>query len=227
MKVIVAGQKRFGRDVAQLVIDHGWQVLAVSCPVHVGGELDKLHIVALNNGLPVIPAGQLRAEKVPVGCDLIIAAHCHDFISRKTRNRARLGAVGYHPSLLPLHRGRSAIEWALRMGDSITGGSLYWLNETVDGGPLAAQDHVFIRPGDTARELWARDLAPLGLMLFADLFRRLDQGELPRTPQDHSLATWEPALAGVPPLHRPELEMLCADAAAYSASCFGSLASPP
>ena len=162
MRVLIAGQKRFGRDVAQLVIDHGWEVLAISCPVHVGGELDKLHILALNNGLPVIPAGQLRAERVPEGCDLIIAAHCHDFISRKTRNRARLGAVGYHPSLLPLHRGRSAIEWALRMGDTVTGGSLYWLNETVDGGPLAAQEHVFIRPGDTARELWARDLAPLG-----------------------------------------------------------------
>lgn len=218
MRVVIAGQKRFGRDVAQLVIERGWKVQAVSCPVIAGGELDKLHVLALNHHLPVIPAGQLRADKIPAGCDLIIAAHCHDFISRKTRLRARLGAIGYHPSLLPLHRGRSAIEWAVRLRERVTGGSVYWLNETVDGGPIAAQEHVLIRPGDTARELWARDLAPLGLRLFDQVFASLQRGELPRTPQEAFLATWEPALSGVPPLHRPELEMLCASAADYAAS---------
>lgn len=219
MKIIIAGQRRFGRDVAQLVLARGWQILAVSCPVVTdGGELDKLHIFALNEGLPVIPSGQLRADRIPAGCDLIIAAHCHDFISRKPRLRARLGAIGYHPSLLPKHRGRSAIEWAVRLREQITGGSIYWLSETVDGGPIAAQEHVFIRPRDTARDLWARELAPLGLKLFDQVFESLDRGELPRTPQNAALATWEPALSGVPPLHRPELDMLCASAADYAAS---------
>ena len=43
------------------------------------------------------------------------AAHSHDFIGRKTRALSRLGALGYHPSLLPLHRGRDAIRWAVHM----------------------------------------------------------------------------------------------------------------
>lgn len=218
MKILVAGQKRFGRDVAALALARGWEVAAVSCPVAAAGELDKLHVLALNEGLPVIPAGQLRADRVPAGCDLIVAAHCHDFISRKTRLRARLGALGYHPSLLPLHRGRSAVEWAVRLRERVTGGTVYWLNETVDGGPVAAQEHVFVRPGESARELWARALAPLGLRLFDQVFALLERGELPREPQDARLATWEPALSGVPPLHRPELELLCASAAAYAAS---------
>jgi methionyl-tRNA formyltransferase len=218
MKVVIAGQKRFGRDVAQLVLERGWKVQAVSCPAAPSEDPDKLHIFALNQGLPVIPAGQLRADRIPAGCDLIIAAHCHDFLSRKTRHRARLGALGYHPSLLPLHRGRSAIEWAVRLRERITGGSVYWLNDTVDGGPIAAQEHVFIRSGDTPRELWARELAPLGLRLFERVFARLDAGEIPRTPQEAFLASWEPALSGVPPLHRPELEMLCQSAADYAAS---------
>jgi methionyl-tRNA formyltransferase len=218
MKVVIAGQKRFGRDVAQLVLERGWKVQAVSCPVMGSGDLDKLHILALNEGLPIIPSGQLRADRIPAGCDLLIAAHCHDFISRKTRHRFRLGALGYHPSLLPLHRGRSAIEWAVRLRERITGGSVYWLNDTVDGGPVAAQEHVFIRPGDTPSELWSRELAPLGLRLFEQVFTRLDAGELPRAPQEAFLASWEPALSGVPPLHRPELEMLCQSAAEYAAS---------
>lgn len=148
-------------------------------------------------------------DRVCGGCvDLIVAAHCHDFIGRKTRLRATLGALGYHPSLLPRHRGRSAIEWAIRFGEPITGGTVYWMNDTVDGGPVAAQRHVQIRPRDTASVLWSRDLAPLGLELFAEVFSALDSGRRPSVPQDPSLATWEPALDGVPSLHRPDLELL-------------------
>ena len=111
MKVLICGQKRFGRDVAELILSRpGWSVVAASCPVR-QDNLDKLHILALNLELPVIPSGQLNADAVDRVCeggvDLIVAAHCHDFIGRKTRHRSRLGALGYHPSLLPRHRGRS------------------------------------------------------------------------------------------------------------------------
>lgn len=210
MKVVIAGQKRFGCDVAHLISTrYGWDIAAVSCPVHTDGrDLDKLHIFALNNRLPIIPAGQFTSERMPPDIDLIVAAHCHDFISRKTRHRARLGALGYHPSLLPRHRGRSAVEWAIRYREAITGGTVYWMNETLDGGPIAAQQHVFIRPSDTARELWVRELAPLGLELFEQVFDSLDLGVITKRPQDRELATWEPALEGVPPLHRPELFLL-------------------
>ena len=212
MKVLICGQKRFGRDVAELILERkGWQIAAVSCPI-LPDNSDKLHILALNHGLHLIPSGQLDADTVDMVCDggvdLIVAAHCHDFIGRKTRLRARLGVLGYHPSLLPRHRGRSAIEWAIRFREAITGGSIYWLNDTVDGGPIAAQRHVSIRPDDTPRELWARDLAPLGLELYREVFDALDGGERPAIPQDHTLATWEPAIDGVPPLHRPDLDLL-------------------
>ena len=212
MKVLICGQKRFGRDVAEILLARpGWAVAAVSCPVH-RENLDKLHILALNRDLPVIPAGRVNVESVerlcPGGVDLIVAAHCHDFIGRKTRHRARLGALGYHPSLLPRHRGRSAVEWAIRFREPFTGGTVYWMNDTVDGGPIAAQRHVTIRPDDTPRELWARELAPLGLALFTEVFDALDAGLRPAVPQDHTVATWEPAIDGVPALHRPDLELL-------------------
>lgn len=218
MKVVIAGQKRFGREVAHLVATrYGWEIAAVSCPVKPGAggqplaaseQLDKLHIYALNHHLPIIPAGQLTSERIPAGVDLIVAAHCHDFLSRKVRHRARLGALGYHPSLLPRHRGRSAVEWAIRFREMVTGGTVYWMNDTLDGGPVAAQKPVFIREHDTARELWVRELAPLGLALFERVFDELDRGIITRQKQNHALATWEPSIEGVPPLHRPELELL-------------------
>ena len=82
------------------------------------------------------------------------------------------------------------------------------MNDTLDGGPIAAARHVAIRREDTARDLWARELAPLGLRLFADVFDALDSGSRPADPQDHTMATWEPAIESVPLLYRPDLELL-------------------
>lgn len=205
MKILLCGQKRFGRDAAQLCQHLGHEIAAVYCPAD---PADKLRIYCENQRLPARPAGTLRADAVPPGTDLIVAAHSHDFISRPAGLAARLGAIGYHPSLLPLHRGRDAVRWAVRLRERVTGGSIYWLNDTVDGGPIAARAPVLIRPADDARSLWARELAPLGLRLFEKVLRDIDAGIIVREEQDHSLATWEPALAGAPSLHRPELPLL-------------------
>lgn len=209
MRVLLAGQKRFGRDVLELILSRGHEVLGVSCPVR---EDDRLWIATQNSRLRVIPSGTLQAATMPLGCDLIVAAHCHEFLSAKTRQRATLGALGYHPSLLPRHRGRSAIEWTVRFRDPIAGGSVFWLNDVVDGGAVAAQDFCFVRPEDSALSLWQRELAPMGLLLFGQVLDRLGQGIVHACPQDTALATWEPAVDDVPPLWRPDVPQLGASA---------------
>ena len=205
MRVVLCGQKRFGRDTLALLLRLGHEIAAVSAPAD---PADKLRIAAANRDLSCVDSERFSAASMPSGCDLIIAAHCHSFLSAKTRSRTELGALGYHPSLLPRHRGRSAIEWTVRFGDKITGGTVYWLNDTVDGGPIAAQDFCHVRPGDTARELWARDLAPIGLRLFERALADLGRGVKVAMPQDTDLATWEPAIDRVPPLWRPDVPLL-------------------
>lgn len=208
MRVYLCGQKAFGAAALQLLLDMGQEVLGVSAPPEsTHGRADRLWGLATDQRLPLMPAGTLRAETLPDGVDLIVAAHSHDFIGRRTRARAKLGAIGYHPSLLPLHRGRDAIRWTIRMGEKIAGGSVYWLTDTVDGGPIAAQDWCFVRPGDTAQDLWRRDLQPMGLRLLRRTIGDIERGVLVQVPQDAALATWEPAIEQ-PPLFRPDLLMI-------------------
>lgn len=208
MNVLLAGQKYFGSEVFKALrrVD-GVDITAVSAPMF-GGRTDRLAAIAEAYGVPIIPAGTLRAETMPDGIDLIIAAHSHDFIGERTRLRATFGGIGYHPSLLPVHRGRDAVRWAILMGDKITGGTVYRLSNRVDGGNVILQRHVFIRRGDTARELWERDLAPLGVQLLAEaaaMFR--DSGFINGEEQDESIATWEPSIDR-PPVFRPDLYLL-------------------
>jgi methionyl-tRNA formyltransferase len=206
LKIVVAGQKRFGADVFDMLREEGHDVVACACPTD-KEKPDKLWICASNTDTPIIKAGTLTCDNCP-DCDLIVTAHSHDFVGKRTRLKARFGAVGYHPSLLPLHRGRDSIRWAIRMGDKVTGGSVYWLTDTVDGGPIAAQKHVFIRPDDDELSLWSRDLAPMGVRLLRDVVRDISAGRIVKQAQQTKLATWEPSIYGAPRLYRPDLLLL-------------------
>lgn len=208
MNVLIAGQKHFGAEVLRALraID-GIRVACVSAPIP-GGKADRLAAEAELWRIPNVPAGTLNASTVPDGIDLIVAAHSHDFVGERTRLRATYGGIGYHPSLLPVHRGRDAIRWALRMGDRITGGTVYRLSNKTDGGNILAQEHVFVRPGDDATRLWREALLPLGVRLITQTVMRFrDEGWVEGEPQDERLATWEPSIDR-PPLARPDLRLI-------------------
>ena len=87
------------------------------------------------------------------------------------------------PRCLPRHRGIAAVEWTIKEGDPIAGGTVYHLADRMDAGAIAAQEWVFVKKGETARELWERALAPLGQKLLADvIFHAKTHHSLPATP---------------------------------------------
>jgi methionyl-tRNA formyltransferase len=185
MRVFLIGQKWLGAEVLTLLKRRGYDVAGVCAP-----DGDRLFKAA---GDLALPPGKLAPDAVPDKLDLIVCAHAHIFVKAELRDRARLGAIGYHPSLLPRHRGRDAIVWTIKMGDAIAGGSIYWLDDGADTGPIAAQEHCFVYPGETAEDLWRRSLGPMGLRLFDRVFDDLDRGTVVRAAQDERAATWEPS----------------------------------
>jgi methionyl-tRNA formyltransferase len=120
---------------------------------------------------------------------------------------ARLGGVGAHPSLLPRHRGRDAVRWSVKMRDPIAGGTVYWLGDAVDAGPIAVQGWCHVGPGDTAESLWREKLFPMGLRLVERVLDDLQAGRIVQLPQDERYATWEPSWER-PPMFRPELGLI-------------------
>lgn len=188
--VMIVGQKWLGAEALRLCQELGLVVVAVAVP----DPADRLAAAAVTAGLPVTLAPRvLQPEQVPPDVDLLVCAHAHCFISDGARKRTGLGAIGYHPSLLPRHRGRDAVRWAIHMREPVTGGTVYWLDDGADTGPIAAQDWCWVRPADTPDVLWRRDLAPMGIRLLREVLQSLAQGVICSKPQDESLATREPA----------------------------------
>ncbi|GGE79408.1 ACT domain-containing protein [Massilia psychrophila] len=190
MKCALVGSRFFAASVFEaLRHEEGIDISCVVAPA----EDDRLAIAARAAGVPLHVLENPRnvpQEAIAEGTDLIIAAHTHARVSDGALARARLGGIGYHPSLLPRHRGIAAVEWTILEGDPIAGGSIYHLADGWDAGALAAQDWCFVAKGETARELWERALAPMGLALIkqvVQLARR--EGALPAFPQDPRFAT--------------------------------------
>lgn len=208
MEVFISGQKYFGEEVLRLCKNLNIDIVGVCCP------LDDKYIgkAARRWNIPIIPAGTLTADKMPE-CDLGITAHSFDYIGKKTRYIPKHGWLGYHPSLLPRHRGRSAIEWAIRMGDAITGGTVFWLNGGIDRGDIALQDFCFIpkeyqlNPKDGASKLWRDTLCDMGLRLYENVLNDVSNGIITKKPQDKRFSTFEPSL-DVKDVFKPDLLMI-------------------
>lgn len=211
LRVFISGQKYFGEQVLDLCNSLDFiEVVGVCAPI------DDKYIgkTARLFNIPVIPAGTLNGDTMPDNVDLGITAHSFDYIGKRTRYKAKIGWIGYHPSLLPRHRGRSSIEWAVRMRDAITGGTVFWLNSGIDRGDIASQDICFIdpkmyalEPKKAAKMLWEHELQSMGLRLIEQTLRDISQGNIIKAPQKKEFSTFEPN-TDTKDVFRPDLLML-------------------
>jgi len=103
----------------------------------------------------------------------------------------RLGALGAHPTLLPVGRGRAAIPWAILKGLDETGVTLFQLDEGVDSGPILAQERIPIAADETATRLYEK-VAQAHRALMRRVWPDLRDGTIRPRAQDESLATYWP-----------------------------------
>lgn len=194
MRITLVGSRHFGVTTLNTLRQHGGDVVRVV--VH-DGE-DRLAASAKAAEIEVVVQADpkfVAAPEIAPNTDLIVTAHSHARVTRDALAAARLGGIGYHPSLLPRHRGIAAVEWTIREGDPIAGGSIYHLADRMDAGAIAAQEWVFVKKGETARELWERALAPLGQKLLGDVIDYAKTHKaLPAKAQDEQFATNAPSL---------------------------------
>lgn len=195
MRITLVGSRHFGVTTLEMLRKHGVDIVRVV----VADPDDRLAAAARAAGIDVVVQADpklVAASEIAADTDLIVTAHSHARVSKDALAAAKLGGIGYHPSLLPRHRGIAAVEWTIREKDPIAGGTVYHLADRMDAGAIAAQDWCFVKRGETARELWERALAPMGLRLLGEVIDYArTHGALPGKPQDEQFATKAPSLS--------------------------------
>lgn len=99
------------------------------------------------------------------------------------------GIINVHPSLLPIYRGPSPIESAIKNGDSQTGISIMKLSFKMDAGPIYGQIVHKLSGIETCRELY-QTMAQLGTTILLELLPSIINGSLQPTPQDDNKAKY-------------------------------------
>jgi len=104
-----------------------------------------------------------------------------------------LGNINLHASLLPKYRGAAPIQWAIAMGETITGVTIMRIDAGLDTGDILRQCEERIQSEDTAVTLAPR-LAQAGAELMIATLAGLQGRTITPRPQDNSKATLAPIL---------------------------------
>jgi methionyl-tRNA formyltransferase len=197
LDVVLIGQAVFAERVLRGLMARGDAVLAVYCPPDGGAQPDPLKQLALESGIPCrqppsYKPDAVRAEIATLKPDLLILAYVTKIVPLAVLTVPCHGSICFHPSLLPRHRGGSAINWALIRGDPETGISVFWPDAGIDTGPVLLQRKIPIDPDDSTGSLYYRRILPAGVDLVLESVALIEAGRAPRVMQDERLATYEP-----------------------------------
>ena len=197
MRIIVNGQQAFGKSVLEALLERGEQVVGVYCePDQDGQRPDPLKECALERGLPMFQPRSFRKPEVheqiaSLEPELCVMAFVTVFVPEEALNIPTQGTIQYHPSLLPLHRGPSSINWPIIWGEAGTGLSIFWPDNGLDEGPILLQKQVAIDDGDTLGTLYFNHLFPMGVDAMLEGVDLVRDGKAPKIEQDHTNATYE------------------------------------
>ena len=202
LKVAVIGQSQFAAEVYKKVKENGHEVVGVfTVPDDKNGRADALAEAAGSDGIPVFKykswrvKGQMKPEVFKeyqsVGATLNVMPFCSQFIPLEVVNAPKHKSICYHPSILPRHRGASAISWTLIEGDTKGGFSIFWPDDGLDTGPILLQKECAISPDETVDSIYKSFMYPEGIKSMAEAVNLVAKGEAPVIPQSEEGATYD------------------------------------
>ncbi len=198
MRVIVMGQQAFGKEALEKILGAGKdEVVAVyTAPDKDGRPLDPIKQAALDHNLPLYQPGNFKDQDVldemrGLEADLMVMAYVILFVPEAARDIPKMGSICFHPSLLPLHRGPSSINWPIIWGSTKTGYSWFYPTDGLDEGDILLQREVEIGPDDTLGDVYFKKIFSQAIDSTLDVIDAFRDGNPPRTSQDESAATYE------------------------------------
>lgn len=197
MRIVVHGQQAFGRAVLERLLERGENVVAVCvAPDKEGRPVDPLKELALDKGLPVYQPASWKTDEAlelmkSFDADVCLMAYVLLFVPEAVRDAPKHGSFQYHPSLLPMHRGPSSINWPIATGATKTGLTIFWPDDGLDEGPILLQKECEIGPDETLGDVYFNKLFPMGVDAMMESLDLVKAGKAPRIVQNLDEGSYE------------------------------------
>jgi methionyl-tRNA formyltransferase len=202
MRIVVIGQAAFGEKVVTALLGKGHSICAIFAPPDKQpGKPNSFRDLAKQKNIPFFQPVMMKdpavyADYTRFAPELNVMAFVTEIIPLNMLRFPPHGTIQYHPSLLPRHRGGSAINWAIIKGETKTGITIFYPDEHIDTGPILLQKETEILPSDTVGSLYFNKLFPLGVDAIRESVELIEQGKARQLPQDEALATSEGLCTG-------------------------------
>lgn len=197
MRIVVHGQQAFGQAVLQKLLDRGENVVAVcTAPDKEGKPIDPLKELALEKGLPVHQPASWKTDEAEelmasFEADVCMMAYVLLFVPTKVLDTPKYGSFQYHPSLLPMHRGPSSINWPIATGATETGLTIFWPDDGLDEGPILLQKTCPIGKDETLGDIYFNKLFQMGVDAMIESLDLLKDGKAPKIVQNLDQGSYE------------------------------------
>jgi len=204
----VFGQSAFGAEVVKALAEAGHEIVGVFTVedtkrgedpiVGAAKALSSKPLVykcaswrrrAADGSWEAVPEA-VEAYRSVKSVDLNVLAFVTQLIPSEVTEAAT--SLCYHPSILPRHRGASAINWTLMEGDEEAGLTLFYPDQGLDTGDICMIRRTKVEDDDTVNSLYKRFLFPEGVRAFVDAAAAVAAGTAPRTPQPKEGASYDP-----------------------------------
>lgn len=143
---------------------------------------------ALENGIELVrPEGTAQIATALEGCECVVTIGYGVLLPVEILEIPPYGFLNLHFSILPRWRGAAPVQRAIEAGDSVTGVTVFQLDEGMDTGPIYTV-HRFALDSDISSDELLADLGELGVEAVMEALMKISSGERP-TPQKNDGAT--------------------------------------
>jgi len=150
-------------------------------------QAPAVKVLALEKHIPVFQPEkftpevieQLKALKPDIG----VVVSYGKLIPPSVFTLPKFGCFNIHFSLLPKYRGAAPVQWALINGETQTGVTSFWIEKSLDSGPILVQKAIPVAPEDDSATLM-RKLICLGIEVMHETLDRVEAGNCMGTPQE-------------------------------------------
>jgi methionyl-tRNA formyltransferase len=198
MRTVWVSFDTIGRDCLEAAAKAGAEVVGV---LTLPGPIDpnrsgqcSFEDVAARLGAELVETTDVNSEATldavrALAPELVFVVGWSQLVRQPFIELAREGVFGMHPTLLPRHRGRAAIPWAILSGLARTGVTLFEITDaTADSGAIVGQLVLEIRADETATTLFER-VTEAHVELIREFVPQLLEQSAPRIPQDSRRAS--------------------------------------
>ena len=191
MRVVFIGSVYFSKKMLEELIRLKVNIVGVCAKKDSRFNADFFDIgkISLTNNIPTIYASDINTKKIYHWIknkkpDVIFCLGWSRLINKSLLKSNSMGIIGFHPTALPMNRGRHPIIWTLVLGLKKTATTFFFMNENADEGDIISQRTINVTKNENAQSLYGKIISNASIQI-KEIINKLRDNTLVRIKQSH------------------------------------------